>query len=469
MTIEKRKEIIRYSAIFILSLVSLMVFHLCYKYHFFVQEQNHIFIWSQQYISEYFTQNSWLTCLLGDFLTQFFYYLYVGPTVSAVVILLIAVENYRIFSKIFGKNISIVLSNLIEFLLLFTVFDYLFKIECLLSVFFGFLFYDIYSVIFKKEGLVSAIVCLVVVYVLAGFAQIIFAAIYAAKLLKQKRIKEFWVLPAIAFVVPMFGHRICQTTYAKNLSYPGIYTPALPDSYAEFSCAIATEYYFKHYDRVERLAMTQDTMSAQSGIYYNMIQAQKGILPDKIKEQAIPELGTLIHIGEGSPYESIALMNDFYYLIGDMAMAERAAIMAQVFSPENRNVKMIKRLCEINLVTGDTAVAMKYVRILENTLLYKDWASKHNPYSLDPKVEKEILEKRKYCNTTKAIRITDNCREILIQLLESNPDNIPALDYLLCTDLILGQRQTFKADYYRFCVGNNKQRLKKLYIEALSK
>ncbi|MCR5455284.1 MAG: DUF6057 family protein, partial [Bacteroidales bacterium] len=120
-------------------------------------------------------------------------------------------------------------------------------------------------------------------------------------------------------------------------------------------------------------------------------------------------------------------------------------------------------------VTGDTAIAMKYVRILEKTLLYRDWAKKHNPYSLDPKVEKEIIEKRKFVNRTQNIRINDNCREILMQLLDSNPDNIPALDYLLCTDLILGQKQTFKADYYKYCVQTDKQRLKKLYIEALSK
>ena len=150
-------------------------------------------------------------------------------------------------------------------------------------------------------------------------------------------------------------------------------------------------------------------------------------------------------------------------------MAERAAIMAQVFSPNNRNIKMIKRLCEINLVTGDTAIAMKYVRILEKTLLYREWANRHNPYALDNQIEAEIIEKRKYTNTTNAIRVSDNCREILLQLLDSNPDNTIALDYLLCTDLILGQLQTFKADYYRFCIKNNHPRLKKIYTDALEK
>ena len=469
MTQEKLRHIFRNSVFGILSLVSLMVFHLCYKYHFFIQEQNHIFIFSKQFVAEYLHQNSWLTCLAGDFLTQFFYYLYVGPAVAAVLILLIAIGSYNNLNKIFGDKKSFVISVIIEIVLIFIVFNNSFKIYYFLSIIFGVVSYNFYSKLFKKEDLFSAATILVIVYWLAGFAQLIFAAFYAAKLLKQKRLKEFFVIPAIAFVIPIFGHRIFQTTYAQNLSYPGLYAPAMPDSYTEFSYAVATEYYFKHFDKVEHLALQQDTMSAQSGIYYNMVQAQKGILPDKIASQKIPELGTLIHIDEHSPYEAICLMNDFYYLIGDMAMSERAAIMAQVFSPNNRNVKMVKRLCEINLVTGDTAIAMKYVQILEKTLLYRDWAAKHNPYSLDKAVEKEIIEKRKFINRVETIRLSDDCREILIELLNSNPDNIAALDYLLCTDLILGQLQTFKADYYKYCIQTNRQRLNKIYIDALAK
>ncbi len=469
MTQVKNKDIFPQSAFVILSLVSLMIFHFCYKYHFFIQEQNHIFICSQQYIAEYFQQNAWLTRLLGDFITQFFYYLYVGPAVASALILIITTESYRCFKKILDKKTSFIISITIQILLFFIVFNNNFQIDFLLSVLTGVLAINFYSLIFKKEGLCSAAVTLVVVYYIAGFAQLIFAGLYAAKLIAQKRLKEFWVIPAIAMVIPMVGHRIFQTTYTRNLTYPGFYAPAMPDSHAELSYAIATEYYFRHFDKVEQLALQQDTMTAQSGIYYNMVQAQKGLLPDKIQDQAIPELGTLLHIDENSPTEAINLMNDFYYLIGDMAMAERAAIMASVFSPENRNIKMLKRLCEINLVTGDTAIALKYVRILEKTLLYKSWATKHNPYSMDSDVAKEIAEKRKLINRTPLIRLNDNCREILTELLDSNPDNIAALDYLLCTDLILGQLQTFKADYYKYCVQNDHPRLKKIYIEALSK
>ena len=464
-----KQERIHNLLLLLLSLVSMMIFHICYKYHFFVQEQNQIFVYSRQYIAEYCAQNAVLSTLAGDFLTQFFYYLYVGPAECAAVILLIAIESKRCFDKIFAKKVSFIIAIIIQIVLIFTVFNHRFGIEFLLSVFIGFASYDLYTTLLKKEGIISATITLLITYYIGGFAQLFFASIFTIKLLKNKQLTPSLTVALIAFAIPIVGHRIFQTTYPKNLLYPGIHSPALPDRYTEFSYAIETEYYFRHFDKLERLALQQDTMSAQSGIYYNMIQAQKGILPDKIKAQKIPELGTLVHIDENSPLEAINLMNDFYYLIGDMAMAERAAIMAQVFSPNNRNIKMIKRLCEINLVTGDTAIAMKYVRILEKTLLYREWANRHNPYALDKKIEVEIIEKRKYTNTTNAIRVSDNCREILLQLLDSNPDNTIALDYLLCTDLILGQLQTFKADYYRFCIKNNRPRLKKIYTDALEK
>ena len=469
MTRKNGKQILHYAVFGVLALVSLMIFHIWYKYHFFIQEQNCVFIFSRQSVAEYFGQNAWLVRLTGDFLTQFFYYLYAGPAITSAIILAVAVECHRCLKKIIGDTASFAATVMAEVFLFFVVFNNGFKIDFLLTVIVGALAADIYSSIFKKRRCWTAVAVIAILYYLAGFAQIVFAGFCALMMLREKRLADLLIVSAVALVIPIFGHRFFQTTYARNLVYPGFCTPALPDSHAELSYAIATEYYFRHFDKVEQLALRQDTMTAQSGIYYNMVQAQRGLLPDKILEQKVPELGTLVHIDQNSPTEAVCLMNDFYFLIGDMAMAERAAIMASVFSPDNRNVKMLKRLCEINLVTGDTAVALKYVRILEKTLLYKDWAQKHNPYLLDADVAKEIAEKRKFLNRSKNIRLNDDCREILIELLESNPDNIIALDYLLCTDLILGQRQTFKADYYKYCVQKGRQRLNNLYIEALSK
>jgi hypothetical protein len=53
----------------------------------------------------------------------------------------------------------------------------------------------------------------------------------------------------------------------------------------------------------------------------------------------------------------------------------------------------------------------------------------------------------------------------MVQLLDSNPDNEVALDYILCSTLLLKDITNFKRDYDRYC--SARPRLKKLYQEAL--
>lgn len=71
-------------------------FQFWYPYHFFYQEQNQIFLWSGDYISTYFDRPGGLARLIGDFLTQFYYYLFAGAAILAGCILAIGLLFYRI-------------------------------------------------------------------------------------------------------------------------------------------------------------------------------------------------------------------------------------------------------------------------------------------------------------------------------------------------------------------------------------
>ena len=155
-------------------------------------------------------------------------------------------------------------------------------------------------------------------------------------------------------------------------------------------------------------------------------------------------------------------MNELYWALGDMTFTERAAMMTNVFSHNNRNVRMIKRLAECNYVSGDSLAAEKYLRILDKTFVYKKWADHIR------KNGKTIYqEKMKFVNHHDTITITDNAHFLMMQLLDANPDNTVALDYILCSDLLLKDITNFKRDYDRYCMDINKPRPKKLYQEAL--
>ena len=67
-------------------------------------------------------------------------------------------------------------------------------------------------------------------------------------------------------------------------------------------------------------------------------------------------------------------------------MAEHCAMLSMIFSPRNSGSRMIKRLAEINLVNGDDEAALKYLRILDKTLLHKSWAEKRIPGQQTPQV-----------------------------------------------------------------------------------
>ena len=55
-----------------------------------------------------------------------------------------------------------------------------------------------------------------------------------------------------------------------------------------------------------------------------------------------------------------------------------------------------------------------------------------------------------FVNKTDRLRLSDNCRDVLVGLLESNPRNLTALHYLMCTDILIGQRQVFLDDFRKY-------------------
>lgn len=51
-------------------------------------------------------------------------------------------------------------------------------------------------------------------------------------------------------------------------------------------------------------------------------------------------------------------------------------MLGNIYSPNCRNIRMVKRLAEINLVRGNYAATRKYLRILQKTFIWKRWADR---------------------------------------------------------------------------------------------
>ena len=238
-----------------------------------------------------------------------------------------------------------------------------------------------------------------------------------------------------------------------------------PDFVLEKDFAVDNEYRFGNYDKVLDIVKNSDGWTAQMLFFYNLVFAQRGQLPEHLFDFTPNNLGTFEKIGPETPRLTIINMNELYWALGDMTFTERAAMMTNVFAPENRNVRMMKRLAECNIVSGDSIAAQKYLRILGKTFVYSRWAEATQQHLAQGQLPPYLAQKKPFVNHRDTITISDNAHFLMMQLLDHNPDNVIALDYILCSDLLLKDITNFKRDYDRYCA--DRPRLKPLYQEAL--
>ena len=388
-------------------------FQFWYPYHFFFQEQNQLFLWSWDYISTYFHHGG-LSLLAGDFLTQFYYYLYIGAIILTLCLLIIgtllyaSLRNFKV-TRFVALTLAVVVMTFVA--------------VCHFST-----SYHLSSTI-----------------AIMGWTLMLWLVSLMRDWKKRLMLMALALLPTYL----LFG-------------LPEVKKLQAPDLILEKDFAADCEYYFGNYNKVIQMVEGEDRWTDQMLFFYNLSQAQRGELPDHLLKFTSNYLGTFEKIGPDTPMLTIRNMNELYWALGDMTFTERAAMMTNVFSPNNRNVRMMRRLAECNIVSGDSLAAEKYLRILDKTLVYSKWAK-----NIRKNGQQIYREKMQLVNRHDTITITDNAHFLMMQLLDANSDNTIALDYILCSDLLLKDITNFKRDYDRYCIETGKPRLKPLYQEAL--
>lgn len=467
---KKMKNLIKkyfwYGIIAIWAIVCFIFFSGFYPYHFFYQEQDQLFLWSTDYLSTYFSKPAWLACMAGDFFTQFYYYLYAGPIILTGALLTIGDLTRRDLEKIGLKKLAFPLAIILMTIEAIFCFQAGYRLSSLIALAGGLFIYFISPR--TKYSPFLILVDIILTFWLFGYGVFALAILALVNSFTTKgKDTKFARFACIAFplLLLMLSKRIYLLDYDKLYAYPGLGKFQKPDFLLEKDFKAYNEYNFQHYNKVINLVENSEERSDIMVFYYYLSQAQTGKLPESLLKMQNPYLGTFEKIGPDTSPLIIKVMNDLYFALGDMTFAERAATMSAVFSRENRNVKMIKRLAECNIVSGDKAAAMKYLRLLQKTFVYKKWANEQIVSIDHPKGY--LAEKMKFTNRMDTLRLSDNSHLIMMQLLDSNPNNEIALDYLLCSDLLLRDITHFKMDYDRYCMKNNTGRIRPLYQQAL--
>ena len=123
---------------------------------------------------------------------------------------------------------------------------------------------------------------------------------------------------------------------------------------------------------------------------------------------------------------------DLFYQLGYINEAYRWAFEALVAKGESPRI--LKILTLASLINGNNAVAAKFLNILDRSLFYADWAEQYRKYINDPVMlgnDPEISAKRRQLIKTDFFADVTRYDLQLTRLLENNPDNRMAFEYLI--------------------------------------
>ena len=487
------------------AIASFVFFQFFYSYHLFYQEQNQLFLFSWDYITTYLDKPGWLACLAGDFLTQFYYYRYAGPTILTLSILM-AGYNVRCGvedTDIKGTWIPYTIAIAVMTMLACFSFHYDYRLSSIIAVAGGANVFRFSTKILvstrmfvkKLESLAerhtsldgtrlpqwitafSIFTSMLVCHWFFGCGMWVYAALVLLGCLKYiNKPGNYTRLAAIAiplFII-MLDKRLYFIDFQTLYTHPGLGKFVKPQMDLEKTLAADCEYYFGNYNTVVNMVEKDKEPNQYMKFYYNLVSAQGRSLPAVLLKYPNNYLGTFETLGPDTPPLTIKTINELYWILGDMTFCERAAILANVCSPENRNIRMMKRLAEINLVKGDYDAARKYLRILQKTFVWSRWANRafdalgKKASSYDKALLQQYIDKRPYLNTRDTLRLNDNCHTIMSELMESNPNNNIAINYMLCSDLLLKDMETFKHDYDAYYLKQQNVAYETLYQEALA-
>ena len=434
-------------------------FQFNYSYTFYYKEQNQLFLLTSDYVMSYFSRPAWAACLVGDFLTQLFFYMYAGAAVFALLVLALGASTCFTMKKLgYNRWVALLLTVGVMGYVASCNFDPQYLMSSMLCLQGGVLMALIYTMVSGLSPF-SRSVSLFVLGVLAlwmfNWGVVVFLlmvltgeAISAYLSRKVRRVSGPLIVAVMLIAVYLKSDIFYPVNPDTCRTYPGLGKPIMPRSDLEDYLEADNLYYFGRYDELIEKVSKMDNPSREVSFFYYLVKARRGELPYSINSVKPVNLGTLYNIGPESSTVEIKMVAELYFALGDMTMAEREALLSCVFSRDNRNVRMIKRLAEANLVAGDDEAAMKYLRILDNTLAYSRWSKANRPGHFSPR----LRSMQQYMVKDDTIRVSTNCRDILTTLLKANPRNRMALDYLLCTDYLVGARDMFVDDMQQYYI-----------------
>lgn len=204
--------------------------------------------------------------------------------------------------------------------------------------------------------------------------------------------------------------------------------------------AIDCEAYHGNWTEVQRLTLN-DNGSDYKAYYHNLALAKQGRLADSLMHHYAPfERALFLPVDENGSYHIFQAASEAWWAVGDLTMAEHAAMLGMIFSPRHTGTRALRRLAEINIAQGDSAAAAKYLRILSKCPQHRKWAD----------MQTKRLPGLQLHDGQDTLRLSMQYQMSLRNVLDNDPHNILAHEYLLCLDLLLKDLVSFRQDIEQY-------------------
>ena len=362
---------------------------------------------SWDHVTTYLDKTGWLACLAGDFLTQFYYFRYADPIILTLCILL---TGYNIrcavgMADIKGRWVAHSVAFIVMILLICFSFHYDYRLSSILAVAGGASVFRVSTSLListrmfikkierrNEQGLflngsgianwisvISIFVSVFVCHWFFGYGVWVYGALtFASCIANIMMAGTYYRLAAliIPFFLLMLTKRLYYCDFQTIYTYPGIGKLAKPQLDQERTLAVDCKYYFGNYNQVINMVEKDKNPNQYMKFYHDLVMAQFRSQPASLKKYPNKDIGTFETLKANPSLLTIHALNELYWALDDMTFCERAAMLGNIYSPNCRNIRMVKRLAEINLVRGNYAATRKYLRILQKTFVWKRWADR---------------------------------------------------------------------------------------------
>lgn len=227
------------------------------------------------------------------------------------------------------------------------------------------------------------------------------------------------------------------------------------------------DYYARNgdWDAILEDTKTHAVTDQDALIYVNLALSHKGQLPEGLLHFKLLGERGFIPVEPKSRLQLIEA-SEVAWQVGQVNAAQRYAFVGVLSAERCIQTRLMARLVDAYLVNEEYAAARKYIKILEATHSYHDWA-KSRATLLTQKVTQwpaELQAKRKLqVKTDNPFDLTRTFTSALAYLIDDHPDNKAAFDYAMCYLLTIRQLDVFM----HYMEQHKGRALPELYQEAI--